>query len=157
MGAKARARLIGYVPQSHAPPFPFKALDVVTMGRTAHISLFSAPSKNDVEIAEASLESVGAAHLADRVYTEISGGERQLVLIARALAQQPQTLIMDEPTANLDFGNQVKTLALIGRLAEMGLAIILTTHFPEHAFMCSSKVAMIKNRDVFMQAGPTRS
>jgi iron complex transport system ATP-binding protein len=150
LSRRERARLIGYVPQSHTPPFPYKAMDVVIMGRTAHISLFSAPSASDREIAEAALETVGASHLADRVYTEISGGERQLVLIARALAQQPEILIMDEPTANLDFGNQVKMMMLINGLAESGLTVIMTTHIPDHVFMCSSKVALIKNEDEFL-------
>jgi iron complex transport system ATP-binding protein len=150
VSGRERARRIGYVPQSHTPPFPFTVRDVAVMGRTAHISLFSAPSAKDARIAEEALEAVGAAHLADRVYTEISGGERQLVLIARALTQRPEILIMDEPTANLDFGNQAKMLALIKELAETGLTIILTTHFPDHAFMCASKVALIKSRDVFL-------
>lgn len=146
LSRKRLAQMIGYVPQAHVPPFPFKVLDVVTMGRTAHISLFAAPSSEDIRIAKEALESLGIAHLVHRIYTEISGGERQLVLIARALAQKPQMLIMDEPTANLDFGNQVKMLKQITDIANSGLAIIMTTHFPDHVFLCSSKVIVLKSR-----------
>ena len=147
---KKMAQSIGYVPQAHTPPFPFKVLDVVTMGRTSRISIFSAPSSKDIEISKNALDTVGMLHLEEKIYTEISGGERQLVLIARALAQQPDTLIMDEPTANLDFGNQVKMLMLIKRLAEQGISVIMTTHFPDHTFMCSSMVALIKNKEEFL-------
>lgn len=147
---KRLANVIGYVPQAHTPPFPFKVLDVVTMGRTSHISIFAAPSKKDTDISREALKTVGMLELEDKIYTEISGGERQLVLIARALAQQPEILVMDEPTANLDFGNQVKMLMLINELAVQGLAVIMTTHFPDHTFMCSSKVAIIKNSDDFL-------
>ena len=91
----------------------------------------------------ASLERLGVAHLADKLYTQISGGERQMVLIARALAQEPEMLVMDEPTASLDYGNQVKVLRQISRLAREGMSIIMTTHFPDHAFLCASKVGLI--------------
>ena len=81
--------------------------------------------------------------LLDKLYTQISGGERQMVLIARALAQEPEMLVMDEPTASLDYGNQVKVLRQISRLAREGMSIIMTTHFPDHAFLCASKVGLI--------------
>ena len=95
------AMVIGYVPQAHTPAFPFRVLDVVLMGRTAHIGLAASPAKADVAVAETALDVLGVSFLRDRIYTEISGGERQMVLIARALAQQPRFLVMDEPTANL--------------------------------------------------------
>ena len=144
------AMKVGYVPQAHNPPFPFKVIEVVTMGRTAHLSFFSSPSRKDREIAEKALQTLEITHLKDRVYTQISGGERQLVLIARALAQQPAFLIMDEPTANLDFGNQIKVLNQIKKLVkEENLGVIMTTHFPNHAFYCASKVAVIEKGNVF--------
>lgn len=142
-GRKDFAKAIGYVPQSHTPPFPYKVTDVVVMGRTAHLSAFSSPSQADYDIAENILKSLGISYLKDLIYTEISGGERQLVLIARALAQEPKILVMDEPTSNLDYGNQVRVLKHIKNLAKRDIGIIMTSHFPDHAFMSSTKVLAI--------------
>jgi iron complex transport system ATP-binding protein len=144
------AQIIGYVPQAHIPPFPFKVIDVVTMGRTAHMGSFSSPSEKDTAIAEEALKSLGVYFLKDRIYTEISGGERQMVLIARALTQQPQILVLDEPTSNLDFGNQVRVLEQINRLVQKGMGVIMTSHFPDHAFLCSGKVALMKRNNDFV-------
>lgn len=144
------AKIIGYVPQAHTPPFPYKVLDVVVIGRTAHLGTFESPSGEDMEIAEQALETLGIYDLKDRIYTEISGGERQLVLIARALTQQPDILIMDEPTSNLDFGNQVRLLEQIKKLSQKGMSIIMTSHFPNHVFLCSTKVALMQRNDIFM-------
>ncbi len=137
------AQNIGYVPQNHTPPFAYGVLDVVTMGRMSRISPVASPSAKDVEAARSCLDQLGIAHLADRLYTEVSGGERQMVLIARALAQEPQLLIMDEPTASLDYGNQVKVLRRIAALVDSGISVIMTTHFPDHAFLCATKVGLI--------------
>lgn len=137
------AKVVGYVPQAHTPPFPYTVLDVVLMGRIAHLGAFSSPSKEDVKIAEESLEKLGVSFLKYMTYTEISGGERQMVLIARALTQNPRILIMDEPTSNLDYGNQVRVLLQIKKLAESGIGVVMTSHFPNHAFLCSSKVALL--------------
>ncbi|HEY0302368.1 MAG TPA: ABC transporter ATP-binding protein, partial [Rhizomicrobium sp.] len=101
-----RARLIAYVPQVHVGTFAFTVETVVLMGRTAHGDLFSRPSAHDHDVAARALSRFGIAHLSPRPYTQISGGERQLVLLARALAQEPQFIVLDEPTASLDFGNQ---------------------------------------------------
>jgi iron complex transport system ATP-binding protein len=143
------AKTIGYVPQAHTPPFPFKVFDVVLMGRTAHLSMFSSPTKDDRDIAEEAINTLGISYLKDKVYTEISGGERQMVLIARALTQRPKILIMDEPTSNLDFGNQIRVLEQINKLSERGLAVVMTSHFPNHAFLCSTKVAFMQKNNVF--------
>ncbi len=142
------AHHVGYVPQNHVPPFPFSVTDVVLMGRTAHIRSFHTPTVHDVEIAVHAMELLHIAHLKDRNYMEISGGERQLVMIARALAQEPEILIMDEPTSNLDYGNQVRILRYIKQLAESGLSIIMTTHYPEHALQYASKVAYMKDNTI---------
>lgn len=139
----ALARLIGYVPQAHAGLFPYTVLDVVLMGRAAHLGRFSAPGRSDRALAMRCLETLGIAHLHACSYTAISGGERQLSLIARALAQQPALLIMDEPTASLDFGNQIRVLEHIERLRASGMALLLTTHQPEHALRAASRIALL--------------
>ncbi|AFS78929.1 ABC transporter ATP-binding protein [Gottschalkia acidurici 9a] len=148
------AKAIGYVPQAHTPPFPYKVKEVVVMGRTAHLGIFSSPSQNDYEIVEEIIESLGISYLEDNVYTEISGGERQLVLIARALAQEPKILIMDEPTSNLDYGNQVRVLKHIKELSKRDIGIIMTSHFPDHAFMASTKVLAINRGNEFRIGSP---
>lgn len=149
------ARLIGYVPQSHTPPFPFTVLDVVLMGRTAYLPVSASPSSADTEIALSMLERMGIAELAGRSYTEISGGERQMVLIARALAQQPEFLIMDEPTASLDFGNQVAVLQNIRTLVQSGIGVLFSSHNPEQAFLLDADVAVIKDKAHFA-LGPAK-
>jgi len=137
------ARVFGYVPQAQLGTFPFTALEVVLMGRTAHVGLFGSPSAHDRRQAEAALDALGIAHLADRPYPEMSGGERQLALVARALAQEPSILVMDEPTASLDFGNQVHVLSHVQALAQSGIAIVLSTHDPDQAFLCGDQVALL--------------
>ena len=141
---KKKARYIGYIPQSHVPPFPYTVQQVVTMGTVASLGMFASPSRDDQRTALRAMKELGILYLRDRVYTEISGGERQMVLIARALAQKPQILLMDEPTANLDYGNQARVLEQINRLARQGMAVVMTTHSPDHAFLCSSKVVLIE-------------
>lgn len=137
------AKLIAYVPQAHTPPFPYKVIDVVVMGRTAHLGVFASPSKKDYNIALKSLESLGIEYLKDKPYTMISGGERQLVLIARALTQNAKLLIMDEPTSNLDYGNQMRVLKRIKMLANKDMAIIMTSHFPDHALISATNILLM--------------
>jgi iron complex transport system ATP-binding protein len=146
LAAMARAevaRIAGYVPQAHSGYFPFSVFDVVLMGRAAHLGPFASPGKHDREIARQALATIGIERLADAIYTRISGGERQMTLIARALAQEPSLLVMDEPTASLDFGNQVRVLERIQSLARAGLAIVLSTHDPDQAFLVADRVAML--------------
>lgn len=153
MTRKEQARRISYVPQGHGTPFAFSVLDVVAMGRIAHLNFLSSLKRKDMEAAWEALESLGISHLAKSVFTEISGGERQMVLIARALAQQPEFLVMDEPTSNLDFGNQVKVLSTVKRLAARGLGIIMTTHDPDQVFQCDANaVLMMHNKQIL--SGP---
>jgi iron complex transport system ATP-binding protein len=150
------ARLAGYVPQAHAGYFPFTVREIVLMGRTAHLGLFATPSSRDRAIADKALATLGIDHLGDRTYTRISGGERQLTLIARALAQESRLLVMDEPTANLDFGNQVRVLDRIKALAADGIAILFSTHDPDHAFLCADRVALLHDGRVD-PLGPPRA
>ncbi len=146
---------VGYVAQAHTPPFPFKVIDVVAMGRAAHVGAFASPSVRDVEIGVDVLSAIGLGHLRDAIYTEISGGERQLVLIARALAQQSGFLFMDEPTANLDYGNQVKVLSHILTLTRhRGLGVVMTTHNPNDALLYGSAVAVMGAGGRFMTGPP---
>jgi iron complex transport system ATP-binding protein len=129
------ARHIAYVPQRHERTFPYRVLDIVTMGRAAYTGLFSGPSREDKSIAARALETVGISRLRDRPYTQLSGGEGQLVMIARALAQETPVIIVDEPTAHLDFRNDLLVLETIGQLVrETGRTVMMATHFPHHAF-----------------------
>ena len=142
--ARERARAIAYVPQSHAPTFAFPVESMVLMGRTAHGNLFSRPSVRDREAAASALDRLGIAHLAARPYTMISGGERQLVLLARALAQDPQFIVLDEPTASLDFGNQGKLMDEIVHLADSGHGVLFTTHDPNHALRAADRAYLLR-------------
>lgn len=149
------ARRIAYVPQAHAAQFPYRVIDMVLMGRTAHMGLFAAPSPADRAKAHEALATLGINDLAEAEYTRISGGQRQLALIARALAQDAPAIIMDEPTASLDFGNQVTVLAEIKRLKRAGLAIVLSTHDPDHAFSVASTVALLNGGRLIAQGPPS--
>lgn len=137
------ARHIAYVPQAQATEFTYSVLDLVVMGRTAHLGAFAAPKANDYTIAMTALERLGIAALADRDSTRISGGQRQLALIARALAQQARVIVMDEPTASLDLGNRILVLDTIRSLSADNLAVVLSTHEPEHAFVVTDRVAIL--------------
>jgi len=136
---------VAYVPQAQDNALPLTAQEVVLLGRAARIPFFSTPSRTDHAHALDCLRTLGMAHLAQRSYTELSGGEKQLVLIARALAQEPQALIMDEPTASLDFGNQIRVLRHMRKLADDGMTILFCTHQPEHARRIADHVALLKD------------
>ncbi len=140
------ARVMGYVPQSQRSSFPFSSLEIVLTGRMPHISTFSTPKRDDIEIAHQSLSLVGADHLADRPYTQISGGERQLVMIARAMAQKPSVLLLDEPTSYLDFKNQISTLKMVKDISKRkAMTVIMTLHDPNHALMFSDQVVLLRS------------
>ena len=145
------AQIIAYVPQAHTPPFPFSVFDVVLFGRTAHLSRFSSPGKKDKLIADECLELLNISYLKHRVFTELSGGEQQMVIVARALAQQPSFLIMDEPTSNLDFGNQIKITKQINGLRNRKIGILMATHSPDHAYMCDADVVVVHNSTIWKQ------
>jgi iron complex transport system ATP-binding protein len=139
------AQAMAYVPQSQAGYFPFTVMDTVLMGRTARMGLFATPSRHDREAAWAALQTLHVGELAPNPYTRLSGGQRQLVLIARALAQEAQILLMDEPTAGLDFGNQLLVLDAIKRLAARGVGICFSTHDPNQALGSADRVAMLQH------------
>jgi iron complex transport system ATP-binding protein len=143
LSRQAIARHVAYVPQAQIAEFTYTVLDLVVMGRTAHLGPFGAPRPADDAAAMAALEQLGIAALADKDSTRISGGQRQLALIARALAQQARVIVMDEPTASLDLGNRLRVLDTIRGLADSGLAVVLSTHEPEQAFVVADRVAIL--------------
>lgn len=145
---KELAKLISYVPQTHQIPFDYTVFDVVLMGRLAHIGLFSNYSQKDKEIALKALEKVGISHLKNNIYSQISGGERQLAFIARALTQESKIIFMDEPVTGLDYGNQLKLLKFLKELCCEGYTFVKTTHYPDHALYASNKVMMLKNGQI---------
>ncbi len=138
------AKKVGFVPQSHSSVFPFRVRDVVVMGRTPHLNIFSSPSREDLRLAEEIMESVGIVHLANKPCTMISGGEWQLVMIARALTQRPEILLLDEPTSHLDMGNQLRILSVVHTLSRSGMTVVMASHFPDHAFLSANRVAILK-------------
>ena len=152
-GVSELAKTIGVVYQEHSAPFPYTSLEVVRMGRTPHLGMFSTPDKKDTEHAYAIMEELGIAHLAGKRYTQISGGERQLVLIARTLCQEPEMILFDEPTSHLDFKNQAMVLQTVKKLSAKGMTIVMTSHFPNHVWKIANKVAMLNYNGMVAQ-GP---
>ena len=138
-----KARLVGLIPQMHTPAFAYTVSEMVMMGRAPHLGWLGSPSHEDQVIVDESLEQVGLTELRHRPYTEISGGERQLVLIARGLAQKCQILLMDEPTAHLDLSNQHRILEIINQLSRQGLSFIISTHAPNDALAYADNVLLL--------------
>ena len=153
MTARQLAQQIAYVPQAHSPIFNYTVFNTVLMGTNANTNRFS-PGASDEAVVQESLEMVGIAHLAERGFVELSGGERQLVLIARALAQRATMIVMDEPTANLDYGNQFKVLSQVRGLTRRGYLVLLSTHSPEHALLFGDLVVVLQDGVVLAQGQP---
>jgi len=150
---KERAKAIAYVPQAHQTPFDFKVSDVIMMGRTIHFNK-QYPSEHDKKIVSSVIDELGINYLKDKSYLHISGGEQQLVLIARALAQETEIIVLDEPTSNLDFGNQVKIMNVIKNLKDQNKLIIMTTHSPNQVFECGTKLVVFKSGQVYAVGEP---
>lgn len=154
MSARQIARNVAYVPQIHEKTFPYLVRDIVLMGRASYLGAFAVPSPEDVLIAEKALQQVGITRLQDRPYTQLSGGEGQLVMVARALAQKTPLIIMDEPTAHLDYHHELIILETIVKLIKnTGLSVLMATHIPNHCFYfekneIATRVAMLKNRQI---------
>lgn len=143
MDKRKIASLIGYVPQTHTPAFDYKVLDFVLMGRAPKIGMFGRPNKEDEVRCMDILRDMRIDHLAERSYLDISGGERQQVLIARTIVQEPKAILFDEPTAHLDYGNQHRVLKLIRQMAGKGYSIVITTHNPDHALLLGDQAAIV--------------
>lgn len=150
MEQKEIARVIGYVQQTQNPTFEHSVFDYVLMGRASKIGLFKRPSKEDRRIVEEILDEMNMTYLSNKAITEISGGERQRAAIARAVAQEPQIIFFDEPTAHLDYGNQINTLRLISKLRKNGFAVIMTTHNPDHCMMLGGNVAILSKDGILV-------
>ena len=141
---------ISYVPQNKDKPVSYTVTQTVLLGLSGKIGVFSSPKKEDYLKAEETLEKLGIAHLADKKCNEISGGEMQMVLIARALISEPEMLILDEPETNLDFKNQYIVLDTVKSLVDGGIACIFNTHYPEHALGYADKaLILMKNESLF--------
>jgi len=147
------SKKVAFVPQGYDVAFPYTVLEYVLMGRAPYISAFSSPSHDDVRIAVKAIREAGVYHLIDKPVNEVSGGEHQLALIARALAQEPEVLMLDEPTSHLDFGNQMQVLSLVEHLRDRGISIVMTSHYPDHAFIVSDQVGIMRDGE-FALIGP---
>ena len=138
--AQQLARKIASIPQSHYPAFNYSVRDMVLMGTTQQTGMFASPGKEQRRIADEAMDRIGILPLADRGFAQLSGGEKQLVLIARALAQQAKILFMDEPTSALDYGNQLRVMEQVRLLGQQGYTVILSTHTPQHALSFADRV-----------------
>ena len=154
MTAAELSRTMAYIPQSHNHVFNFSVFDMVLMGTTAQLGRFATPGKQQEKLAEAALDRMGIRHLRDRGFSRISGGERQLVLLARAIAQQAKILVMDEPSANLDFGNKLRVMKTVKGLTEDGYTVIQSTHDPDQAYLYSGKILAIHGGQVLGFGAP---
>jgi len=144
MSSTRMAQHMAYIPQSTVPVYNYTVLDMVLMGTTGQLKMLSSPGRKQIEAARAALDSLGISHLADRGFGWISGGERQLVLIARAVVQKAKILIMDEPTANLDYGNQFRVMEHVRKLTREGYTVLLSTHNPEYALHFANRVLILQ-------------
>ena len=147
--ARNIAQTIGYVPQTLLPSFDYTVLEYVVTGNAPWLDTFEKPGPEHYQRAEEALEQMAISHLAQKPYTRISTGELQQVSIARAIAQKARLILMDEPTAHLDYGNQLKVLRLIKDLSAKGYAVVLTTHNPDQVLLLDAKTAVIDHQSIF--------
>lgn len=148
------AKVVAYVPQEHKPPFPYLVKEVVLMGRTPHLGGFFGVKRADKEKALDALELLDISHLGEEPYNQLSGGQRQMVLIARAIAQETKLMFLDEPTSALDFSNQMKIWTLLRKVAEQGITILACSHDPNHVTWFCDKVVVMNNNGIIDQGAP---
>ncbi len=143
---------VAYIPQYNNTPFNYTVLEMVVMGRVSKLDFFALPASHDYEVADAALQKIGMKNLRNRAFGQLSGGQKQMVLLARAIAQEVNVFIMDEPVAGLDYGNQIRLLELISELGREGYTFLKTTHYPDHALLVSSRV-VVMNGGVIVSDG----
>ena len=153
MKADGIARTIAYVPQEHKPPFPYLVKEVVLMGRTPHMGGIFGPKPEDIQATVRAMELVGILGIADRVYTNLSGGQRQLVLLARAFAQDTDILLLDEPTSNLDFKNQITIWNIVKKITSKGKTAIICSHDPNHVLWYCDDVILLGREGSILTKG----
>ena len=154
MSIKERAKKTAYIPQETKQVFAYSVLSQVLMGCTANISTLSSPGEKEVQTALDALKTLGIEHLKDRNINALSGGERQLVLCARALAGKAKCLLFDEPTASLDYGNQISVLSIIHKLTKSGYLAIVSTHNVEQALNFSTRIILLNNKQITFNGTP---
>lgn len=138
-----RAQHMSLVSQSEQSVFALSVQEVVLTGRAAYLGMFGGPGKKDRVLAAKALEVMGIADLSERSFAQLSGGQRQLVRIARALTQESKIMVLDEPTAHLDLANQMQVLKAVGLLLQQGITVVMTSHDPVHAFVCGGSVLLM--------------
>jgi iron complex transport system ATP-binding protein len=148
------ARRVAYVPQLHQIPFAYTALEMVLMGRAGRASFFGRPSNRDRDIALAALKRFSIGHLAHVPVTRLSGGQRQLTMLARALAQEAAALVLDEPINGLDFGHQAQFLGILQELCAEGRTCVMSTHFPDHALWVADHVLLLRDGQMVADGPP---
>ena len=141
---------MAYVPQAKSVSSAYTALEMVLLGRSSHLNIFEAPNQADVKKALEVLDFLGISHLAEKKCSEVSGGELQMILIAKALAAEPKVLILDEPESNLDFKNQLVVLDAISNLAKQGMACVFNTHYPAHALQRAKKALILSKGGAYV-------
>lgn len=154
MSHRELARMLAYIPQIQRFRFSYSVIDMVLMGTTASFSFWSQPGPAAYDCARQALRLLNIEAFAERSFAELSGGEQQLVLIARAVAQNTKILLMDEPCSNLDYGNQMRVLRTVKELAQSGYLVFLSTHTPEHAMIFADEVLLMENGRVVEQGAP---
>ncbi len=154
LSPRERAHRVAAIPQAHPLSFRYNAFDMVLMGTSHTLSPFAVPGEKERSMAWAAMERVNIRHLADRPFDQLSGGEQQLVFIARALGQQAKILLMDEPTASLDYGNRLHVLQVARDLARDGYTVLLSTHDPQHALWFADKSLALKDGRVLALGAP---
>ncbi|OPX74013.1 MAG: Cobalamin import ATP-binding protein BtuD [Methanosaeta sp. PtaB.Bin018] len=154
LGVESMAKIVAYVPQEHKPPFPYLTREVVLMGRTPRLKGIFKISKADKEKASDALDLLGLTEIADRPYNQLSGGQRQMVLMARAIAQETPLMFLDEPTSALDFSNQIRIWRIMQMVAKRGVTILACSHDPNHVSWFCDKVVVMKDNCILKEGSP---